>query len=237
MPALIIAIVITAIIWYFYSANDVYERETARVTRVLDGDTFDLEDGRRVRLLNVNTPEKNEPFHELGQNYLEGFINKTIEIEITGVEKYGRMLGRAYGPEYINLHLVREGYATSFLVDESEVKVFSTAQEEAFKEGKGIWNKSEEYRCLTGEINKKEEYVDFSADCLDIKGWTVKDESTKKYSFSRNINGEFRLYSRKGTDNEKEVYWGVGNVWNDDRDSIFVRDNFGNLVYYYSYGY
>ena len=35
--------------------------ETATVLRVIDGDTCLLEDGRRVRYLGINSPEKGEP--------------------------------------------------------------------------------------------------------------------------------------------------------------------------------
>ncbi|NJS40804.1 hypothetical protein HC766_00145 [Candidatus Gracilibacteria bacterium] len=35
--------------------------ETAKVNRVIDGDTIVLEDGRTIRLLNVDTPETKKP--------------------------------------------------------------------------------------------------------------------------------------------------------------------------------
>jgi preprotein translocase subunit SecE len=44
---------------------------------MIDGDTFDLTDGRRVRMLNVNTPEKGEFGSDQGIAYMQNFETKT----------------------------------------------------------------------------------------------------------------------------------------------------------------
>ncbi len=38
--------------------------EQSRVVRVVDGDSFDVSDGRRIRLLSVDAPEKNRCAHD-----------------------------------------------------------------------------------------------------------------------------------------------------------------------------
>lgn len=236
ISALFIAILLTLSIFLIskYERNNDLERVT--VERAIDGDTLDLIDGRRVRLLNINTPEKNERGYQEAKDYLAELNNKTVNLEITGTEKYGRFLGRVYDPRYVNLDIVERGLARSFLVQESETKKFKDAQENARKKQSGIWEHSHYYGCVDAQINKKEEYIVIISTCNSTVGWVVGDESTKRYIIKSNFE-EVRLYSGDGKNNETALYWGVGNVWNDDKDSLFIRDKEGFLIYYSQYGY
>ncbi|MBM3231992.1 hypothetical protein FJZ21_01280 [Candidatus Pacearchaeota archaeon] len=233
-----LALAITAIITgnYLFFADDGLVREKVEISRVLDGDTVELSDGRKIRLLNINTPEKEVSYSELGKDYLSSF--KEVELESDGLDRYQRTLGRLYYQEtYINLEIVRRGYAHSYLVSDKEEKLFDDAEEYARKNELNIWDRSEFYDCLKVEINKYDEYLDVEESCkINFKGWSIKDESTKTYSFEEDIGDSFRLYSKKGEDNEKELYWGREKIWNDDHDEVFIRDSAGLLVYYNSYG-
>lgn len=237
--ALFISLLVTLLIvgnyLFFYDFSS--DREIVVVERVVDGDTLKLEDGRTIRLLNVNAPEKNRPLSDLAFDYLRGFENESVELETAGNDKYERTLGRVYAGEYVNLALVKLGFAHSFLVEESEFKEFRKAEEESREKELGIWEKSEEHGCLKAEINKKDEYVAIDNLCGEIEGWSVKDESTRDFVFPKIDSQKIVLFSEKGVSNEEELYWGRGNVWNDDRDAIFVRDGDGFLVFYDSYGY
>jgi endonuclease YncB( thermonuclease family) len=240
--ALFIALAITGIIagnWLFFQEFSEFDREHVIIQRVIDGDTVELQDGRTVRLLNINTEEKGRAWSSEASEYLSRYLNKSVEIEVSGVGKYGRILGRLYsGEEYLNLEIVRLGLAHVYLVEESEEKEFKKVEEKAREEEIGIWEKSEYDGCLDVEINKKDEYLVIEDICgLDFNGWSVKDESTKMYKFKDNKRINYKLFSEKGDDVGNELYWGQGKVWNDDRDSIFIRDSSGFLVYYDSYGY
>ncbi len=236
--ALLVAVIITvgfASVYSFYLEGD---REAVRIVRVIDGDTVVLEDGRTVRLLNINAPEKKTFASQEATDFLERYLNKTVELEATDIEKYGRTLGRLYGPEYMNLGLVENGLASIFLVTDSERKTFYQAQQKAVQSGQGMWNHSDYFGCIDSDIDKQEEYVFFRVECNStLVGWTIKDESTKTYTIRRAIREDFILHSGEGTDSEHERYWDAGNVWNNDRDSLFIRDKSGRLVYYESYGY
>ncbi len=213
-------------------------REKAIVARAIDGDTLELKDGRHIRLLNINTPEKTEKGSQEAKQFLSALENKTVELEITGTEKYGRLLARVYSPDYVNLEQVRQGNARMFLVNEKELTEFKQAQEDARINERGIWKRSQYYECLRAEINKKDEYVILTRECdVSLAHWTLQDESTKKYKFSDINAREFTLYSSEGKDTENKLYWNKGNVWNDDKDSLFIRDSSSNLVFYSSYGY
>jgi endonuclease YncB( thermonuclease family) len=38
--------------------------ETATVAKVVDGDTIELSDGRKVRYIGINTPERDQPYYQ-----------------------------------------------------------------------------------------------------------------------------------------------------------------------------
>ncbi|MEK6899335.1 MAG: thermonuclease family protein [Nanoarchaeota archaeon] len=237
LGAIFICLVLTSSFYLVYQFAE-KDKEQVMIVRVIDGDTFVLEDGRTIRLLNINSPEKKTFAAQEATDFLEELVGKDIEIEVTGMEKYGRFLARAYVPEYLNLEIVNRGFASIFLVDDSETRKFYKTQEKAILEGVGMWKHSQYFGCLDAEINKKDEFVDFEVNCKNnLLKWSVKDESTKTYTIKRSISEDFMLYSYEGEDSEAKRFWNEGNVWNNDRDSIFVRDEKGELVFYESYGY
>ncbi len=239
IPALLLALLITSVIAgnYIFFTTAQIEREKVEIVRVLDGDTVELSDGRRIRLVNINTPEKKFPYSNLAKDYLSGFIGKEVYLESLGPDKYYRTLGRLfYDEEYLNRVIIEEGMAHKYLVIDSEENDFAEAEKIAIEKEAGIWDKSQYYGCIGAEINKYEEYVSITDSCgANFNGWNVKDESTKSYTFKKDFDEAFVLYSSKGTDTSTEVYWGKDKVWNDAGDSIFIRDKSGMLAYYYSY--
>src|SRR3989344_4567102 len=220
----ILSLLLTALIAgnYIFFADSGVIREKVDITRVLDGDTVELSDGRKIRLLNINTPERGFAYSEVGKEFLSGF--DSVELETKGLDKYGRTLGRLYfQDEYLNLEIVKEGMAHSYLVSDSEDRLFENAEKFARENEKNIWKKSEFYGCIDVEINKYDEYLKIYDSCnLNLESWTIKDESTKSYKFKSDMGEKFTLYSAKGTDNEKEIHWGRENIWNDDHDEIFI---------------
>jgi endonuclease YncB( thermonuclease family) len=237
--ALILAFCVTALIYlnYLFFTVETISREPVTIVRVLDGDTVELADGRRIRLLNVNTPEKGLAYSTLAKSYLETFVNRSIFLESHGTDLYGRTLGKLYdGETYLNLYIVAEGFAHAYLVLPEEEKNFEEVEASARAMQRGLWERSDFYGCLKATINKKEEYVVFESTCqTSLKQWTVKDESTKMYTIRQEVGRVFTLYSAKGTDGLDELYWGREKIWNDAGDEIFVRDSLGRLVYYDSY--
>ncbi len=241
--SLILAFLITGLIanmFYIFQEEEKINTENGKILRVIDGDTIELEDGRKVRLLNINTPEKNEMGSELGKEFLKKLENKSIKIEILGEDKYKRNLGRIYYDQYINLELVKNGFAVKFLVEEDELKEFDNAEKEAIKNSKGIWKKSNFSECLNVKIDKYKEFVKINNKCSEInfKNWILRDESRKKYLFPNFHIEEITLYSGTGENNEKELFWNSKtNIWNNDRDTLYIFDSGGGIAYYESYGY
>lgn len=239
--AFLIAILITLI----FIVNSAYfkeksSRQEITISRVIDGDTFETQDGKRFRLLNVNTPEKSEKGSELAKNFLAQFENSTVGIEITGEDLYHRTLVRVYSPEYLNLELVKKGFSKKFLVEENELSEFNSAEQFAVENSLGIWKKSEFYGCIETEIFPEEERIILKNNCenLQVKDWILGDESRKKYKFPSFELNEVEIYSSAGENNKTALFWNSNqNVWNNDRDTIYLSDSQGFVVAHHSYGY
>lgn len=241
--AFIFALIITILIAInisFFSISFSPEREAVIISRVIDGDTLELKDGRTIRLLNINAPEKKYPNSNLATEFLRQFQNSTVEVEITGTDKYQRNLARVYAPDYLNLKIVQDGLASKFLVGESELKEFADAEESAIKNEKGIWMHSQYYDCIDTKIDRINEIVKLQNNCnnINILSWTIKDESTRSLELPNIEIGAINIHTDKGKDNETDIYWNSEtNIWNNDRDSLFMFDEKSRIVSYNTYGY
>lgn len=72
-----------------------------RVVALSDGDTFTCLDAaqqqHKIRLANIDTPEKNQPYGAKAKQVLSGLIfNKQVLIETQGFDRYGRTIGLTY---------------------------------------------------------------------------------------------------------------------------------------------
>jgi len=237
--SLLITLLIAANIYLFSSFNE-REKQTALVTRVIDGDTLIINNETTIRLLNINTPEKGKTGYEDAKAFLSSLENLTIEFESTGTEKYGRTLARIYAPNYVNLELVEKGLATKFLVSENELSVFEKAEKKAVENELGIWSKSDFFGCLESEINQFEEIIIITNNCqeINLKDWIIKDESRKNYKFPELIIGKVKVSSGEGDNSETDFFLqSKQDIWNNDRDTLYVFDEEGNIAHHHTYGY
>ena len=135
------------------------------VERVVDGDTFKLSDGRRVRLIGVDTPEYHyseklirdsrrshqdiKSIQAMGKkacdftrHLCEGKKVK-LEEDVKGQDKYGRFLAYAYLENgiFVNARILEEGYGQVMTIPPN-VKYadrFRKLQEDARRDRKGFW--------------------------------------------------------------------------------------------------
>lgn len=91
-------------------------------TSVIDGDTFELSSGKRVRLADIDAPESYESGYYISTNALSSWIQgETVYLDIDdifGTDLYGRyvcVIYVEYGAGYanVNLALLTGGYAVS----------------------------------------------------------------------------------------------------------------------------
>lgn len=241
--ALILSLFITLLIansFYFHNLIKNENRKTVLVTRIIDGDTIVVDNETNLRLLNINTPEKGTKGSEEAKQFISKFLNKQVDIEEKGYDKYSRVLARVYTPDYLNLKIIEEGFATNFLVDDSEVSIFAEAEKNAIENEKGIWKRSPYFDCIESKIFPEKEFIILKNKCqkINIKNWTITDESRKKYKFKDIYLSTMILHSKKGEDNSTDVYWqSKDSIWNDNRDTLYIYDSQRRIVHYEAYGY
>lgn len=125
----------------------------AQVARVIDGDTADLADGRRVRYIGIDAPEtehEKKPASCFGKEAKEEnkrlIEGKTVRLEkdTSEKDKYGRLLRYIYVDNvFVNDYLVRQGFARIDTIppDVKSQEQFLEAQREAKGQGRGLWSK------------------------------------------------------------------------------------------------
>ena len=215
-----------------------YQREPAIVTRIVDGDTIHvkIENGSEeiIRLLGINTPEKNKPYYQEAKDFLKSEIeNKSIEIlrDIEDIDRYDRKLRYIfYNDQLINVEIVQEGLATTFMLEGLKYKdKFINAEKFANNNGIALWRKSQD-SCASCIILIKLEPIDdyfiIKNSCnkiCNLSGWIVKDDAN-----------HFTYLDSLNTGEEKE-YKTKTEIWNDDHDRFFMRDEKGDLVIFYEY--
>lgn len=155
--------------------NKLIDGEEKIVTKVVDGDTVVINGGDHVRLLGVDTDEKNFPCFIPAKNYLENLIlGKTVILERDRKDKdqYNRLLRfvHFYGVN-INLDLIKNGLAVCRYYEPNE----KYKSECAKLEEEAIVNK---IGCKWGDTSWTESDSLISGSCL-IKGnisYTTKEK-------------------------------------------------------------
>ncbi|MBI2601369.1 thermonuclease family protein [Candidatus Daviesbacteria bacterium] len=132
------------------------EGEKVAVTKVIDGDTIEIEGGKKVRYLGIDTPETKDPRRAVEcfgkQAYME---NKQLvegeqvilQKDVSETDKYNRLLRYVFLPLddgnilFVNDYLIREGFATALTYppDVKYSEQFLKAQQQAKESKKGLW--------------------------------------------------------------------------------------------------
>ncbi|WP_052487202.1 thermonuclease family protein [Gordoniibacillus kamchatkensis] len=133
-------------------------RDTAKVERVVDGDTLEVTlngHKEKVRLIGIDTPETKKPntpvmyygkeASDFTKKKLQG---KTVELEwdVDRKDRYDRLLAYVWlEGEMFNRTLVQEGYArmATFPPNVKYVDLFKKDQEQARSQEKGLWKNYE----------------------------------------------------------------------------------------------
>jgi endonuclease YncB( thermonuclease family) len=131
------------------------ETITGSVVRVLDGDTVSVltpqKEQLRVRLAEIDAPEKNQPFGMKAKKMLSDLIfAKDVSVLKIDTDRYGRTVGRIYqGHTDVNLEMVKAGGAWAYTKYQTD-PAFRPA-EDAARAGKlGLWALQEDQRMPPG---------------------------------------------------------------------------------------
>ena len=148
------------------SARSDSDNEYFTVERVVDGDTFKMSNGDRVRLLGIDTPEKYDSkkldndsrstgkdkktiqtLGKLASDYVKGFVEgKKVKLvkepNYQDKDQYGRLLRYVYLQDgtFVNARIIKDGYGQvyeSFPI--SKLDEFRKLQKEARDNKRGLW--------------------------------------------------------------------------------------------------
>lgn len=116
------------------------------VTEVIDGDTFTLSTGEKVRIIGVNTPEMSEPGGDIARDIaVELLLGKKVRLrrDVRDKDDYDRLLRYVFiGPKFINAEMVRMGYAESrfYPPDTFYQRKFESLEKTAIRNRRGLWS-------------------------------------------------------------------------------------------------
>lgn len=125
--------------------------ESARVTRIYDGDTIDVElsDGiYRLRYIGIDTPEREEPFYQEASDFNREMVEDQTVIlvrDVSDTDPYDRLLRYVYllDGTFVNGEMMRNGMArlVIFPPDVAQTDYLRGLQAEAKEAGVGMWSR------------------------------------------------------------------------------------------------
>lgn len=164
---ILVFISLVSIFFNFFFYNNLKEQN--RVTEVVDGDTFQIKSGKRIRLVGVDAPEFDRcGGKEAKARLSELILNKIVNLKEEKTEAYGRSLALVYlGKTLINKIMLEEGWGRTDYKANSQRDILTAAFHKGQKENLGIFSNL----CRNG---------DMSGDC-NIKGNIDKNYYEKFY--------------------------------------------------------
>ena len=108
-----------------YNKTDCKVEESGKCIKVVDGDTIYLDNGKKIRFVGVNTPEKGVDGYLTSKLFVQKLcLNKEVGIDVDNSkhsDKYGRTLGVVIvDGKNVNEMLLKEGLAEVMYIPPSE---------------------------------------------------------------------------------------------------------------------
>ena len=130
LTLVIFIVIILMVRLYEDIGEDIAPDDRFLVVKVIDGDTVELKGGDRLRLLAIDTPEKDEPFYNEAKSFLAKMaLNRNVRITYnrTRRDRYGRLLGYVYIDSiFVNEAIIRKGLGCLYLFQDNERNLSET---------------------------------------------------------------------------------------------------------------
>jgi micrococcal nuclease len=188
-----------------------------------------------------------------------------LVVDRSDVDQFGRSLRYVETTDGVDVgaELVAGGFAIArrYPPDDARADVYAALQRTAQAEQRGLWAPD---ACGAADLadvrigvevnadapgddaqNLNGEWVRFTnhgTDSVDLDGWEVADESAShRYRFDDlrlGSGASVTLFSGCGPDDSSSRYWCTSGsaIWNNSGDTVFLRDDGGNIVVTVAYG-
>lgn len=136
----------------FLTAPVLLSQDYYEVSKVIDGDTIELENGETVRLIGIDTPETVHPskaveyYGKEASDFTRMLVEEKqvkLEFDVQKLDKYNRLLAYVYLEDgtFLNAELVKEGYAkvSTYPPNVKYADLFTKLQKEARENNRGLW--------------------------------------------------------------------------------------------------
>ncbi len=216
--------------------------ETAQVKTVYDGDTVQLQDGRKVRLIGIDTPEiysrkraiaedvkaRGEAarralvqrLQQSGQRVLLAYGHERFD-------RYGRTLAHVYLDDGTNLHswLITQGHAIAFTTPPNDRMSPCYRQQEktAREAGRGIWQMPQYQLKATRQLHDRSGGFHRLAGTVTAirqnrKRLTIKLDRRVDININKDDLQHFDQYWLQGLEGKAIVVRGWLRAWTSDRE-------------------
>lgn len=185
------------------------EKYTFLVTRVIDGDTIEVNGKTKVRYIGIDTPEPGDCFGQEAKEANERLVgNKSIKLEydLQRLDKYGRTLAYVYADNlFVNEKLVLEGFAkvSTFPPNILHVNKFIEAERSARENKLGLWSPNV---CTTINTQLDQDVGKVLSTSTNQSGCVIKGNINTKGEKIYHIPGQ-RFYAKTQIDESAGERW------------------------------
>lgn len=119
--------------------------ESAKVVHIRDGDTIELDDGRAVRYIGIDTPEKGEPGADSATVFNSTLVlGKTVRLEYgpTRTDRYGRTLAFVHvDGQMVSYEILKAGWAWCYIFEDNlrHTSELIRSLQNAMDNHRGLW--------------------------------------------------------------------------------------------------
>lgn len=180
-----------------------------KVIRIIDGDTIEIEGGKKVRLIGIDAPEINngkeaDCYANEAKNYLNNLLNGTkinLEKDISETDRYGRLVRYIYLDKvFINEKLVRDGFAlvSTYPPDIKYQDKLIEAEKYARSNNLGLWNVCKkglkmplktEVPISNSEIKANKKAINCSTNFYNCSDFKSQTEAQEVFDYCLSITG------------------------------------------------
>lgn len=141
----VVVVLSAAAYWFGVLRKAPVPGEDSTVVGVIDGDTVELADGRTVRLIGIDTPERGDLYYDSASALTERLLlRKDVRLEFDSdkIDRYGRTLAFIWDDDkLVNREIIEQGWAWCYFFEGNlrHSRDLLVSQHRAMETRVGLW--------------------------------------------------------------------------------------------------